>query len=144
MIHKIWANDKRFKPVEFTAGLNVILAERTLESGQKDTRNGAGKTTLLNVVHFCLGADLHRISLPKDELQDWEFYISLNLCGTIITSKRSISKAKIVEITGDVSNLPITPEVDSEGTAFYKNDDWKSLLGKCCWIQAISAIDSPV
>ena len=54
MIHKIWANDKRFKAVEFSAGLNVILAERTLESGQKDTRNGAGKTTLLNTVHFCL------------------------------------------------------------------------------------------
>lgn len=131
MIHKIWANDKRFKPVEFSAGLNVILAERTLESGQKDTRNGAGKTTLLNIVHFCLGADLHRLSLPKDELQDWDFYISLDLCGAQLTAMRSISNAKIIEIRGDFSNLPIAPEEDSEGTIFYKNDDWKNLLGKC-------------
>lgn len=131
MIHKIWANDKRFKAVEFSAGLNVILAERTLESGQKDTRNGAGKTTLLNIVHFCLGADLHRLSLPKDELQDWEFYICLDLGGTTLTAKRSISNAKIIEILGDVSNLPIAPEKDSEGVVFYKNDDWKNLLGRC-------------
>lgn len=131
MIHKIWANDKRFKAVEFSAGLNVILAERTLESGQKDTRNGAGKTTLLNIVHFCLGADLHRLSLPKDELQDWEFYICLDLGVTTLTAKRNISNAKIIEILGDVSNLPIAPEKDSEGVVFYKNDNWKNLLGRC-------------
>lgn len=131
MIHKIWANDNRFKPVEFTSGLNVILAERTIESGQKDTRNGAGKTTLLNIIHFCLGADLHRLSLPKDELQGWDFYISLDLCGETFTAKRSISDAKIIEIVGNFYNLPITPIEGSEGTIFYKNDDWKNLLGKC-------------
>lgn len=131
MIHKIWANDKRFKAVEFSAGLNVILAERTLESGQKDTRNGAGKTTLLNIVHFCLGAELHRLSLPKEELQDWMFFISLDLCGTTLTAKRSISNAKVIEIIGDFSNLPIAPEKNSEGVTFYKNDDWRNLLGKC-------------
>jgi uncharacterized protein YydD (DUF2326 family) len=131
MIQKIWANDRRFKPVEFAAGLNVILAERTLESGQKDTRNGAGKTTLLNVIHFCLGADLHRLSLPKDELQDWEFYITLDLCGHSVTAKRKVSNSKIIEIVGDIANLPVVAEADSEGKTFYKNDDWKALLGKC-------------
>lgn len=131
MIHKIWANDKRFKPVEFTAGLNVILAERTLESGHKDTRNGAGKTTFLNIIHFCLGADLHRLSLPKDDLQDWEFYISLDICGEMLTAKRTIANAKIIEVETDISRLPLAPEEDSEGILFYKNDDWKNLLGKC-------------
>lgn len=131
MIYRIWASDKRFKPIEFSAGLNIILAERTLESGQKDTRNGAGKTTLLNIIHFCLGADLHRLSLPKDDLQDWNFNISLNLCGATIIAKRGISNAKIIEILGDTSSLPIAPEVDSEGIVFYRNDDWKNLLGKC-------------
>ncbi len=131
MIQKIWANDRRFKSVEFEAGLNVILAERTIESGQKDTRNGAGKTTLLNVIHFCLGADLHRLSLPKDDLQEWEFYITLELCGHSITAKRKISNSKIIEIVGDTANLPVVAEIDSAGNSFYKNDDWKALLGKC-------------
>ena len=79
MIHKIWATDKKFKPVEFETGLNVVLAERTKKSGDKDTRNGAGKTTLLNVIHFCLGADLHRLDLPKDEMEEWSFLLLIDL-----------------------------------------------------------------
>jgi uncharacterized protein YydD (DUF2326 family) len=131
MIHKIWANDKRFKPVEFSAGLNVILAERTLESGHKDTRNGSGKTTLLNIIHFCLGADLCRLSLPKDDLRDWVFYISIDLCGETLTARRSIENSKIIEVETVIPGLPIAPEEDSEGILFYKNDDWKKLLGRC-------------
>lgn len=131
MIHKIWANDKHFKPVEFSAGLNVILAERTLESGQKDTRNGAGKTTLLNIIHFCLGADLHRLSLPKGDLQDWIFYFSIDICNNTVIAKRSIANATIVEIEDNIHNIPILPERSPEGVLFYKNDDWKELLGKC-------------
>lgn len=131
MIYKIWANDKRFKPVDFTTGLNVILAERTQDSGQKDTRNGAGKTTFLNVIHFCLGADLHRLSLPKDDLKDWEFFITLDVCGQIVTAKRSIRTPKVIEIEEPIADSPIQAEEDSEGVLFYKNDDWKKLLGKC-------------
>lgn len=141
MINKIWANDKRFKAVEFFAGLNVILAERTLESGQKDTRNGAGKTTLLNIIHFCLGADLHRLSLPKDDLHDWVFYISIDLCGETLIAKRSIANAKIIEVETIVSGLPVAPEKDYEGNFYYKNDDWKRVLGKCLFnIQDVSNI----
>ena len=131
MIHKIWASDNRFKPVEFSSGLNIILAERDLNSSNKDTRNGAGKTTLLNIIHFCLGADLSRLKLPKDDLQDWHFYISMDLCGTKVIAKRSISNSKIVEIDTVMSDLPIHPETDSNGISFYKNDDWKKLLGIC-------------
>lgn len=131
MIHKIWANDKRFKPVEFYSGLNIILAERTIDSGLKDTRNGAGKTTLLNIVHFCLGADISRLNLPKNELNDWIFYISIDICGQIVIANRSFDKANIIEINESISNAPIIAEKDSKGVLFYKNEDWKKLLGKC-------------
>lgn len=131
MIHKIWASDKRFKPVEFTSGLNIILAERDLNSSQKDTRNGAGKTTLLNILHFCLGADLSRLNMPKDDLQDWYFCISIDLLGKQIVAKRSIANAKIVEVESITAGFPIQPESDSNGILFYKNDDWKKLLGIC-------------
>jgi len=131
MIHRIWANDNRFKPVEFYAGLNVILAERTLESGQKDTRNGAGKTTLLNIIHFCLGAELYRLSLPKEELANWVFYIKLDLCGQIVTARRSIANPRIIGIDAAIAGAPMAAEEDSEGVLFYKNDSWKKLLGIC-------------
>lgn len=131
MIHKIWASDKRFKPVEFSSGLNIIIAERTPESGQKDTRNGAGKTTLLNIIHFCFGADLSRLSLPKNELSDWIFYISMDLCGKTMIAKRSIVNSKIIEVETESDALPIAPEKDSDGNQFYSNNNWKELLGRC-------------
>ena len=131
MIHKIWASDKRFRPVEFKTGLNVILAERTQESGIKDTRNGSGKTTLLNIIHFCLGADLHRLNLPKDEIQEWEFYMQIDICGQVVTAKRAINNPKVIEIQEAINSAPISAEEDSEGVLFYTNDDWKRLLGKC-------------
>ena len=131
MIRKIWANDKRFKSVEFSAGLNVIMAERTLESSHKDTRNGAGKTTLLNVIHFCLGADLPKLNLPKDDLQNWDFYIRMDIGDKTVTAKRTIANSKVIEVDSEASNLLITPEKDSDGILFYSNDNWKELLGKC-------------
>ncbi len=71
MITKIYANDKRFKPIPFKKGLNVILADRQHDSDDKDSRNGIGKTTLISVLHFCLGSDLSRSILPVDEIDDW-------------------------------------------------------------------------
>ena len=131
MIHKIWATDTGFKPVEFGLGLNVILAERTQNSGDKDTRNGAGKTTLLNVIHFCLGADLHRLELPRDETEEWSFFLLIDVCGQKITAKRSISNPNIIEVDLAVEGLPFLPEKNPEGGLFYKNTDWKRLLGRC-------------
>ena len=132
MIRQIYASDPRFKRVEFTEGLNIILADRAQDSGEKDTRNGAGKTTLINIIHFCLGADLHRLKLPVDEIDDWEFSIELDVCGKTITAKRSIEHPKIIVIEGETKGLPVLPERDKDnGQLLYKNDDWKKLLGIC-------------
>lgn len=132
MINRIYANDKKFKEVEFKRGLNVILADRQKESDDKDSRNGVGKTTLINVIHYCLGADLSKKNLPVDEIKDWIFYCDLVLCGVPIVAARAISNASIVEISGDTSKLPVQPEIDEKsGLVFYKLTDWKKLLGRC-------------
>ena len=55
MIHGVYANQSSFHPVKFSTGLNVVLAERTHASSQKDTRNGLGKSTLIEIIDFCLG-----------------------------------------------------------------------------------------
>lgn len=130
MIHKVWATDKRFKPVKFKAGLNVVLAERTQSSGDKDTRNGAGKSTLLSIVHFCLGADLHRLDLPREEMEEWSFFLLIDLGGQKITAKRSIAAPNIIEVDQAIIGLTFSPEKSAEGVLSYKNADWKRLLGK--------------
>ena len=130
MINRIYANDKRFKAVEFKKGLNVIVADRQKESDDKDSRNGVGKTTLINIIHYCLGADLNRKLLPVDEIEDWVFYCDLDLSGVNVVVSRAISKTGVVEVVGDTSNLPVAPEIDEKtGVVFYKSSDWKRLLG---------------
>jgi|CXWL01.1.fsa_nt_gi uncharacterized protein YydD (DUF2326 family) len=132
MIHQIYASDKRFKRIAFKEGLNIILADRTQDSGKKDTRNGAGKTTLINIIHFCLGADLNRLSLPVDEIHDWDFFIEMDICGKNIIAKRSIRNPKIIVIQGDTNSLSIPPDKEKgDEEVFYNNDDWKRLLGNC-------------
>ncbi len=132
MITRIYSNDKRFKPVKFEKGLNVILADRKQDSDEKDSRNGIGKTTLINILHFCLGSDLSKKILPVDEIENWEFFLDIELCGNKMTAIRSIENAGVIEIKGDISGLPIKPEIDEkEGIVFYKLEDWRELLGSC-------------
>jgi len=132
MIQKVYASDKRFKAVEFQKGLNVILAERTEGASAKDTRNGAGKTTLINIIHFCLGADIKSLGLPYAKIENWDFYIDIVICGKSITAKRSINKSNHIIVSGDIAGLPVLAEKDADnGDSFYKNDDWKKLLGLC-------------
>lgn len=130
MILKVYASDRRFKVVEFHSGLNIILAERSDNSSEKDTRNGAGKTTLISVIHFCLGADIKKLALPYADIENWSFFIDLTVCGKLVNAKRSVKKPNIIVVSGDVDDLPITAMKDeSSGEYFYKNDDWKRLLG---------------
>jgi uncharacterized protein YydD (DUF2326 family) len=132
MISRIYANDSRFKAVEFKQGLNVVLADRQQDSGKKDSRNGIGKTTLINILHFCLGSNLNRKLLPVDEIKDWVFFLDLEICGKKVTACRSIKNAGIVEIKGNVSSLPLKPDIDEKTKLlFYKLLDWRELLGAC-------------
>lgn len=131
MIVKIYANDKRFRPITFEKGLNVILADRKLESDDKDSRNGIGKTTLINIIHFCLGSDLSRKVLPVDDITDWVFFFEIELYGQKITASRSIANAGAINIQGDTSSFPIKPEIDdNDKVEFYKLAAWRDLLGK--------------
>lgn len=132
MLIKLYANDQRFRPVIFKKGLNVILADRQHDSDNKDSRNGIGKTTFINILHFCLGSDLSRKVLPIDEIKNWMFYLEFELCNKNIIAIRSIENPSVIEIKGDISNLPIKPEIDeNNGIVFYKVAEWRELLGQC-------------
>lgn len=132
MINRIFANNKKFKVVEFKQGLNIILADRQQESDEKDSRNGVGKTTLIHIIHYCFGADLNKKVLPLEKIEDWEFYCDLQICGSNLVAKRAISNASIIEISGETKGLPVQPEIDEKsGMIFYKLSEWKRLLGIC-------------
>ena len=74
MIKKLSANHPSFKIIEFSAGFNVVWADRTQESSKRDSRNGLGKSTLIEIIHFCLGANTSKgKGLLVAALKGWEF-----------------------------------------------------------------------
>ena len=80
MIHSVAANQRSFHRVEFTTGLNVILADRSEASTEKDTRNGLGKSTLIDIIDFCLGSRAtNGRGLLIAPLRDWVFTVELTL-----------------------------------------------------------------
>ncbi|WP_333206490.1 AAA family ATPase [Microcoleus sp. Pol17_C1] len=86
MIRAIRCNHTSFKTVEFRPGFNVILADRTEESGSKDSRNGLGKSTLIEIIHFCLGSTLQKAKgLDSINLRGWAFSLELTLSNQVIT-----------------------------------------------------------
>ena len=133
MIVGVSANHETFNSIEFTTGFNVVLAERTDESTDKDTRNGLGKTTLLNIVHFCLGSTANpRQGLRVKQLEDWDFHLDFRMRNRLVSVSRSVNKPGQVRIAGetDWSGWPTQPVIDHREEEFRcKSAEWNSLLG---------------
>lgn len=52
---RLSSNDKRFKPIDFDTGLNIIVGEKVLKNDKKKTSNGIGKSLSLLCIDFMLG-----------------------------------------------------------------------------------------
>ncbi len=133
MIVKVSANHDKFRTVEFSPGFNVVLAERTEESSEKDTRNGLGKTTLLNIIHFCLGAKADKgKGLRISPLEGWEFHLDFRMRNQLVSVSRLVDKPGHVKIAPDTdcSNWPIQPEIEHRLETYRSRvAEWNSTLG---------------
>src|ERR1039457_6930304 len=99
MIKRISCDQESFKESSFKPGFNIIIAERTEKSTDKDSRNGAGKTSLVEVIHFLLGNTPKKNSLLRvKELEDWTFTLDLTLNGKDYSVSRNTKNFKVVYI----------------------------------------------
>ena len=129
MIRAVRCDQKSFKEIKFEDGFNIVLAQRTEESTEKDSRNGAGKTSLLEIIHFCLGSTIcPGNTLRAEELENWTFMLDITLGGKEYTVYRNTSNRSTVRIEGDFSDWPVNPIYD-EGSYIVKARDWTWLLG---------------
>jgi len=74
-LHAIGSSDPRFKGFRFHDGMNIVLAARSSESDERNSRNGAGKSSLVLVMRYLLGGATLDVALSRvRELQDSSFF----------------------------------------------------------------------
>jgi uncharacterized protein YydD (DUF2326 family) len=121
MIHYIKSNNPNFKTVELKSGFNIILADRRDgNTDEKRTRNGAGKSTLIEIIHFCLGSQVNKNSVFKNEnLKDWSFILGIDIGECTYTIERFTNNPNKIYISGDIENLEIECKYDKVAHRYY-------------------------
>jgi len=89
MIEKIYSTLDTFEEIKLHKGLNILLADITKKSTDKDTRNGLGKTTFIEILHFLFGGSCTNNSFFKLPMFKNHFFImDYSLNSTRFTVKR--------------------------------------------------------
>jgi len=101
MIHRVYSPTLRsFKTLELRPHLNILLADRTPQSHDRQTRNGAGKTSLAELIHFLLGLRGDPKSIfVNDPLREHVFAMEFDFAGNRTLVERSGAKPNDVFLT---------------------------------------------
>jgi uncharacterized protein YydD (DUF2326 family) len=121
-----------FKSVRFHSGLNVLLADKSPQSGEKQTRNSAGKSSLIEIIHFLLGARAGPDSLMRNPaLLPFTFRGSFQLGDDEVTVARSGSEPSKILVNEDAAKRSgLNPRKHKEtGIHYISNETWKDFLG---------------
>ena len=131
MIHTITSDLDGFKALTFEPGLNILLAEKSAEATDRQSRNGAGKTSFVELIHFFFGGNAKPDNIFRtDELVASTFEMQIDIGGHIISAGRSGAKPSRIRIQGETSHWPIKPTLEGKtGDLILSNDHWKSDLG---------------
>ena len=104
-LSSLGSSDSRFKSLEFTSGLNILVADRTESSAQGDSRNSVGKTSFIKILRYVMGGDLPP-EFKAPELAGHSFYVKLSLpspdgaAEEEVTVTRPVSPTTRVQISG--------------------------------------------
>lgn len=126
MILSVRCDKKSFKEVRFGPSFNIVLADKTSESTDKDSRNGLGKSSLIQIIHFCLGGDL---SESLERLNDWTFTLDIIIKEKKYSISRNTNGQRKIIIEGDCSMWPLKPEID-KGIQYLATSDFTKVLGE--------------
>lgn len=102
MIRSLHANMPSFRGIDFTPGMNILLADKTQQSTSKDSRNGLGKSTLIELLHFCLAGKVPgaKHALSAESLKEWEFTLELEGNGDSYSMTRCLGKPTKTKLGG--------------------------------------------
>ena len=132
MIERLDSSIATFKTLTFKAGLNVVIAEKSVGATDRQTRNGAGKTSIIELVHFILGGscrkDEHFLRAPA--LTDAWYGLRFDLDGKRVEVRRTPNIAKeIVVVEADTAAWSRKPKLNKKTSlSTISNNDWKAVL----------------
>ncbi|MDE3767560.1 DUF2326 domain-containing protein [Sinorhizobium meliloti] len=131
MIHGLKANKQSFRPITFTPGVNLILADRSAAATDKDTTNALGKSTLVDIIDFCLGSSVGAgQGLRVEPLSEWSFTLDLTLAGKRVSATRAVGTPGLIGIEGATDGWPIQPKVDKKTGIFgFDVKTWRTVIG---------------
>lgn len=132
MIRRVRSDLKTFRPVEFQAGMNIVLADRAKDADETESTNGLGKTTLIRIIQFCLGSDLSRDKiLSHPDLAGVTFFLDIVLRGIEQTISRSTASPDRVTVGHSlIKGYGIDSEPADAENVVIALADWKSLLSE--------------
>lgn len=129
MIHRLYSDLPSFKELRFTEGLNILLAEKSVEATKRHTRNRAGKSSMVEMVHFLLGSNARKDSLFRTPaIADYEFGIDFDLAADRTIVQRRGAKASPLVVEGDFSAWPVKPRLRDD-RYWISNKNWRLVLG---------------
>ena len=130
-LFRLFCDHPKFKNLEFKPGLNVLLAEKTPQATDKQTRNRAGKSSMVLILHFLLGSKCPKKSLFKTrELEPYTFGLDLMVGEDRVTVQRSGKAPTRMLVEGETESWPISPKKDKKtGLRFVGYTDWLRILG---------------
>ena len=131
MIRELSSDLESFKTLTFGSGLNVILADKSQDATDLQSRNSAGKTSFVELVHFIFGADARPQSIFRSEaLNDWTFSASVDIGEECYLVSRGGKKPSRIHIEGDVGSWSIVDQGELFSSSHQiSNEQWKNILG---------------
>ncbi|MDF1722110.1 MAG: DUF2326 domain-containing protein [Minwuia sp.] len=131
MIHSITSDLESFKSLTFGKGLNILLAEKSAEATDKQSRNGAGKTSFVELIHFIYGGNVKADSIFRsDELKPSLFEIQADIGGHTVSAARSGANPACIRLQGETEHWPIKPDLEKNtGDLILSNTNWRNDLG---------------
>lgn len=131
MIHSITANRASFKPVRLRDDFNVVLADRSPDATDRESRNGSGKTSVVRILHWCLGAsaDAKHPFRVAEELSAWRFTVTLKIGDRLLGVSRAVEQPNRIELEGE-DVVKLVPEArESDDATWLPLDEWKRAIG---------------